>query len=292
VASLAKSRRAEPAALLVLPSAILFLVFFAVPFGIMAWFSLLSGHPIYDPSARLTLEHYVRMTEDAYYLEVIWLTLKLGLITTLVTLLLGYPLAHLLARTRSSAIRLTVLAAVLGPLLTGIVVRTFAWMTILSDNGIANQTLMALGLTSGPVPLMYNQLGIIVALTHIYIPFMVLTLSGVIAAIDMQLEEAARSLGADRFTAFLEVTLPLSLPGIVAGSLLVFALTISAYVTPLVMGGYQITTLPILIYQQIAASFNVHFAAALGVLLLSISLLLVIAYNNALGKIARTHDLA
>jgi putative spermidine/putrescine transport system permease protein len=286
------SRRPGAVALLVLPSAALFIVFFTLPFGIMAWFSLLSGHPVYDPSARLTLEHYGRMADDIYYLEVVWTTLRLGIVTTVVTLVLGYPLAHLMARTHSSLVRLVVLISVLGPLLTGIVVRTFAWMTILADQGVANQTLAWLGLAGDtPYRLMYNEFGIVVALSHIFVPFMVLTLAGVIGRIDTRLEEAARVLGAPRFRAFLEVTLPLSLPGIVAGSLLVFALAISSYVTPLVMGGYQITTLPILIYQQISANFNVHFAAALGVLLLAISLVLVVGYNHALARIARQSEL-
>ena len=121
---------------------------------------------------------------------------------------------------------------------------------------------------------------------HIYVPYMVLTLAGVIGRIDERLEEAARNLGASRFRAFLEVTLPLSLPGIPAGSALVFALSISAYVTPILMGGFQVMTLPILIYQQISASFNIGFAAALGLVLLTISLALVVFYNRILAGLS------
>jgi putative spermidine/putrescine transport system permease protein len=181
--------------------------------------------------------------------------------------------------------------AVIAPMLTGIVVRTFAWITILSDRGVINSSLSGLGLTTTPLPLMYNEFGTIVALVHIYVPFMVLTLAGVIGAIDERLEEAARNLGASPMRAFVEVTLPLSLPGILAGSLLVFALAISAYVTPYLMGGQQVLTLPMLIYQQVAATFNTAFAGALGVLLLIVSLALVIAYNHVLGRLARREDL-
>jgi putative spermidine/putrescine transport system permease protein len=124
------------------------------------------------------------------------------------------------------------------------------------------------------------------------VPFMVLTLAGVIGRVDERLEEAATSLGASPLRAFLEVTLPLSLPGILAGSLLVFALAISAYVTPYLMGGQQVLTLPMLVYQQVAASFNLPFAGALGVILLAVSLALVVAYNNVLGRMARREDLA
>jgi putative spermidine/putrescine transport system permease protein len=181
--------------------------------------------------------------------------------------------------------------AVLAPMLTGIVVRTFAWMTLLSDKGVINQILISAGLITRPLQLMYNETGIVIGLVHIYVPFMVLTLTGVIGRIDERLEQAAENLGASPLRAFFEVTLPLSLPGILAGSLLVFALAISAYVTPILLGGFQIMTLPILIYQQISANFNIGFAAALGMILLVISLLLVIGYNRVLGLVAGQPEL-
>jgi putative spermidine/putrescine transport system permease protein len=127
---------------------------------------------------------------------------------------------------------------------------------------------------------------------HIDVPFMVLTLVGGIGRIDPALEEAARNLGAGRLRTFLEVTLPLSLPGILAGSLLVFALAISAYVTPVLLGGGNVLTLPMLIYQQVSASFNLGFAGALGVVLLAVSLALVVAYNATLGRLAGERRLA
>jgi putative spermidine/putrescine transport system permease protein len=165
-------------------------------------------------------------------------------------------------------------------------------MTILQDKGVINTLLIDWGIVSKPVPLMYNEFGTVVALVHIYVPFMVLTLIGVIGRIDPALEEAARSLGASRARTFLEVTLPLSLPGIVAGSLLVFALAISAYVTPVLLGGNSVLTVPMLIYQQVSASFNLGFAGALGVVLLAVSLVLVFAYNTILGRVTGERQLA
>jgi putative spermidine/putrescine transport system permease protein len=231
------------------------------------------------------------MIDDPFYLEVIWTTIRIGLVTTLVALAIGYPLAHWMARIKSRTGHALLLMAVLAPMLTGIVVRTFAWMTLLSDKGVVNQTLMSLGVIGQPLKLMYTETGIVVGLVHIYVPFMVLTLTGVIGRIDERLEQAAENLGASPLRAFLEVTLPLSLPGILAGSLLVFALAISAYVTPILLGGFQIMTLPILIYQQISANFNVGFAAALGIVLLMISLGLVVAYNRALGLVSGQREL-
>ncbi|MFN6954455.1 MAG: ABC transporter permease [Acetobacteraceae bacterium] len=271
---------------LVAPAGMLFLLFFAVPFLTMAAMSVLTGNPLVSDRAALTLGHYERMTEDTYYLEIIWATLRLGLWTTLVSLLLGYPLAMLIARVRSGAARTFLLMAVIAPMVMGLVVRTYAWLGMFSNRGVINGTLIGLGLIEQPLALLGTEGAVVVALAHIYVPFMILTLTGVIARIDTRLEEAARGMGASRTRTFLEVTLPLSMPGILAGSLLVFALAISAYVTPIVIGGYEIQTLPMLIYQQISASFNLHFAAALGVVLLAVALLLVGAYGRAMRRAA------
>lgn len=273
--------------LLLAPALLLFVGFFVVPLAVVALISVLTGNPVNDPEARLTAQHYAKLVSDRFYLDVLLVTLRLGLWTTLAALLVGYPLAWQLARMRSQTGRTLLLMAVLSPLLVGVVVRTYAWMTLLSDQGVVNTLLRSLGLTRAPVPLMYNEFGIVVALVHIYTPFMVLTLTGVIGKIDPRWEEAARNLGASRLRAFAEVTLPLSLPGIVAGSLLVFALSISAYVTPILMGGFSIITLPILIYQQVSGVFNFGFAAALGLILLLVSLAIVLAYHRAMLRVAR-----
>ncbi len=284
-------RRPAAVAWLILPTLLFFVVFFALPLGVMALLSVLTDNPVVAPEVEFTARHYRRLLADPYHFEVLWTTVRLGLATTGAALVVGYPLAHLMARMRSRAGYVLLLMAVLTPLLTGVVVRTYAWMTLLSDKGVINSLLADLGLTRAPMKLMYNELGIVVALVHIYVPFMVLTLTGVIGRVDGRLEEAARNLGASRLRAFAEVTLPLSLPGILAGSLLVFALSISAYVTPILMGGFQVMTLPILIYQQVSASFNLGFAAALGLVLLVVSLALVIGYNHVLGRLTGQRDL-
>ncbi|WP_332117129.1 ABC transporter permease [Azorhizobium caulinodans] len=276
--------------LALLPSALFFALFFFLPIGLMAVMSFLTGNPVVMPNVTATTRHYERILDDPYYFEVMWTTVRIGLYTTAETLILGYPLAHLMARIKSRSLHALLLMAVLMPMLTGIVVRTFAWMALLSDKGVVNQILQALGFT--PMQLMYNEFGIVLGLVHIYLPFMILTLTGVIGRIDERLEQAAQNLGASPIRAFIEVTLPLSVPGILAGSLLVFALAISAYVTPILMGGFQIMTLPILIYQQISANFNIGFAAALGMVLLTLSLILVFAYNHILAAVSGQRDLA
>lgn len=210
--SSATTQRPNGLALFILPSALLFALFFFLPIGLMALMSVLTGNPVVAPKVAFTTRHYARMIDDPFYLEVIWTTIWIGLVTTLVALAIGYPLAHWMARIKSRTGHALLLMAVLAPMLTGIVVRTFAWMTMLSDKGVVNQTLMSLGVISQPLKLMYTETGIVVGLVHIYVPFMVLTLTGVIGRIDERLEQAAENLGASPLRAFLEVTLPLSLP--------------------------------------------------------------------------------
>jgi putative spermidine/putrescine transport system permease protein len=282
----------SPVAWAVGPALLLFVVFFLAPFGAMALLSFLSGNPVNSPNVVFTTRHYERMLGDSLYFEALVATLRIGAITTLAALVIGYPLAHWMARIQSRVGHALLLMAVIAPMLTGIVVRTFAWMTLLQDRGVINVTLMSWGVIDQPLKLMYNEFGTVIALVHIYVPFMVLTLSGVIGRIDERLEQAARNLGANRLRAFVEVTLPLSLPGILAGSLLVFALSISAYVTPFLMGGTDVLTLPMLIYQQVGASFNLGFAGALGVVLLAVSLVVIIAYNHVLGRFAGGEKMA
>src|SRR6185312_2271455 len=294
VMTVATSRRPSPIAWLIAPALLLFLLFFVLPFAVMAVMSFFSSNPISNPHAYLTTRHYMRFIVDSagIFHDALWETLRIGVVTTIASLLIGYPLAHWMSRLQSRLGYALALMAVITPLLTGIVVRTFAWMTILQDKGVINTTLIDLGLIHKPLPLMYNEFGTVVALVHIFVPFMVLTLIGVIGRIDERLEQAARSLGAGRLRAFVEVTLPLSLPGILAGSLLVFALSISAYVTPSLMGGTDVLTLPMLIAQQVGTSFNPNFAGALGVVLLLVCLAIVIAYNRILARLSGEQGLA
>lgn len=270
---------------LLTPGLLLFFFFFIIPLAVVALISLLTGNPVNDPNVTFTLKNYAKLLSDIYYLDVLTITLRIGLYTTLVCLIIGYPLAYQLARMRSKRLRTLMLMAVLSPMLIGIVIRTYAWMTLLSDQGVINSILKGLRLVQEPLKLMYNEFGICLALVHIFTPFMVLTLTGVIGKIDLRLEEAARNLGAGKLRTFLEVTLPLSAPGILGGSLLVFALAISSYVTPILMGGFTIITLPILIYQTISGVFNFGFAGTLGLILMIVSLIIVVLYHRIMSRV-------
>lgn len=267
-----------------LPGILLMAVFFMLPLSAMLLLSVLTDSPLAGEPVGFTLQHYEKALFDPFYIRNLYVTFKLGLLTTVATLVLGYPLAYQLARIRHPRTKTLWLILILSPMLVGLVNRTYAWMAILSDNGLINSALRWWGLTESPVPLMYNELGVVIALVHIFLPYVVLTVSGVIATVDPALEDAARNLGANKWRAFRHVTLPLSMPGVLAGSLLVFSLAISSYVTPILMGGFKVITLPIQIYEQVAALFNFPLAAALGGVLLAISILIVWGYFRVMKQ--------
>lgn len=269
------------AAWIALPTTALYLTCFVLPFVVMIFVALSSAD-----GSRSNLE---RVSQDGFYLSVTMATFRLGLEVTLGSLLVGYPLAHLIARTSSRRLQGGLFAIVMMTMMTGIVVRTFAWIALLRDQGVVNSLLLRFGAIVHPLPLMYNEFGTVVALIHIYVPFMVFTLVGVIARIDVRAEEAARLHGATPFRAFIEVTLPLSLPGIAAGSLLVFALAISAYVTPALMGGSKVLTLPMLIYQSVSSNYDLKFGSFLGGVLMLLSFVVLLAYNKLLSRMSKAY---
>ncbi|TPQ45369.1 ABC transporter permease [Prosthecomicrobium hirschii] len=196
-----------------------------------------------------TLENYLRIATDDYYREVIWRTLGLGLGVSLASLILGYPVAWLIARGPESW-RVPLILLVVFPMLLNLVVRSFGWIVLLANRGLVNNLLMQLGLISAPIKLMFNLTGVMIGLTHIYLPFMVLMLVAAIRNIPRDVEAAAATLGSSRTHVFFSVTLPLSAPGILAGSILVFVLTISALVTPRMLGGPTYKVMATLIYDE------------------------------------------
>ena len=196
-----------------------------------------------------TLENYVRIVTDDYYREVIWRTLGLGSFVTLACLLLGYPLAYLIAR-GPERWRVPLILLVVFPMLLNLVVRSFGWIALLANRGLVNNLLIQLGLIATPLKLMFNLTGLMIGLTHIYLPFMVLMLVAAIRNVPRDVEAAAATLGSSRAHVFASITLPLSAPGILAGSILVFVLTISALVTPRMLGGPTYKVMATLIYDE------------------------------------------
>jgi putative spermidine/putrescine transport system permease protein len=229
-----------------------------------------------------TLGNYAQILGDPFYLEIIGRTLALGLIVVAATLLIGYPLAYFLARTRSR-FRPWLIVLVVFPLLLNLVVRSFGWIVLLANRGLVNEWLTWAGLIETPVRLLFNFTGLLIGLSHIFLPFMVLVLIGTIQNIPRDLEDAATTLGASRAEAWAKVTLPLSLPGILSGSILVFVLTISALVTPRLLGGPTYQVMSTLIFDEFLKVLNWPRGAAMAFILTAIVLVLVWAS----GRLAR-----
>ncbi|MEK9668569.1 MAG: ABC transporter permease, partial [Deltaproteobacteria bacterium] len=237
-------------------------------------------------SSELTLKNYTRFFSRSSYLIAEGRSLLLASIVSFLSLLIAYPTAFLIARTEHPG-RVTFLTLlVLIAMQLDIVIRLYGMMVILGDNGLVNQMLLGLEIISKPLPLMYNFLGVVFGLVQFALPFMILTLVGVLRGIDPSLEEAARSLGANRFRCFFRVTLPASMPGILAGTLLVFALSVSSYIVPALMGGFRVGVLPIHIFQQVMQMAQFQFGAAVGVVLFLISLTSIAVYLRV-GSSAR-----
>jgi putative spermidine/putrescine transport system permease protein len=226
-----------------------------------------------------TLAHYEKALTDGFYLEIAGRTLMLGALVTALCLVIGYPLAFFLARTRSPW-RSWLLLLVIFPLLLNLVVRTFGWIALLANRGLINDTLIALGIIESPIKLLFNFTGLLIGLTHIYLPFMVLVLMAAIENLPRDVEEAARTLGADWGTTFWKVTLPLSLPGIVSGSILVFVLAVSALVTPRLLGGPAYKVMSTMIFDQFLQLLNWPLGSALAFLLTIVSVTLIAASSR------------
>ncbi|MGV6873594.1 ABC transporter permease [Pseudochelatococcus sp. B33] len=261
---------------LVAPALLLVIAFIVVPYINVVGISF-STHS--RGETEFTLNSYTRILTDGFYLEALGRTLLIGLIVSTLCLIIGYPLAYHLARTRTKWSGL-LYAAVLSPLLIGVVVRTFAWVIVLSSNGVANQALNIFGIPMGSVQLMNNEFGVILAMTHVLLPIMILSLVGILQTVDPSVEAAARSLGASRLQMFRRVTFPLSLPGVISGTILVFILAVSAYVTPLVVGGSRVKTFPILIVQTLLDTFQWELGSALALVLAMSGLIIVIIFSR------------
>ncbi len=270
--------------LIILPSILLILFFFVGPYTTM--FITSFRPPIRGVIEGFTVANYVKGLTDGYYTGVLLYTLILGAITTISTLLLGYPLAYHLAQ-RETKYKAALFIMVLSPLLTDVVIRCYGWMLLLGDRGLINNALVDMGLIQNPLPLMYNVGGVYVGLVHVYLPFMVLSLIGSIQSIEPDLREAARSLGASRVKSFLKITLPLSLPGIASGCILVFLLSVSSYVIPILLGGNKVMITPVLVIQTMLEALNWPFGAALAFILFSCAVIIVTLLFIVLDKLTK-----
>ncbi|WP_158932638.1 ABC transporter permease [Acidisphaera sp. S103] len=261
--------------LLLAPNLAWLLLFMVGPLSLLAVISFKTYEPGRGILNMWQLGNYAKFLTDPFYLGVLGSTLVTGACVTALTLLFGFPLAYTLAHTRGWR-RSALYIGVLMPLLTSAVVRTFGWMILLGNNGFINRTLLQWAWIDHPLRLMYNLSGVVIALTEVLLPFMVLALDAALLNIDPSVVEAARNVGGSRMRVFFSITLPLAVPGIVSGSILVFSLSISAFVTPSLIGGAQVRLMPTVIYQQAMALLDWPFGAAIAfIMLVAIALLLI-----------------
>lgn len=260
--------------LMLAPMLLFVAMFFVYPMVDMVARGL--GSPDHFP----TLEQYERMFSKTLYLRILWNTFEISASVTLLTLALSYPMAYLIATAgRATSLLLTVCTLV--PFFTSLLVRTYGWMVVLSPDGLLNQALAEIGLS--PVQLLYNRGGVLIGMTYTLLPYMILTLSGVFRGIDPTLMRAAGLFGASNFRAFLHVFLPLSMPGVLGGSLLVFLMAVGYFITPALIGGGKDQMIAMVIYEQIDKSLNWNFAAALSTLLFVSTVLVFFAYARLFG---------
>jgi len=228
------------------------------------------------------LAYYTSIVASPVYMTVLALTFKTALGVTLLCVLFGVPTAYLLANLQGTW-RNVLLMAVALPFLTSILIRTYAWMALLGRNGVVNQLLQATGLTSEPMRLMHNELGVYVGMVHVLLPFMILPVYSVMSGIDRRLLDAAQSLGASPRKALVSVFLPLALPGIASGALLVFLIAIGFYITPALLGGPKQVMISNLIEVQVMELLNWGFGSALAFVLLAATVVLMVLFDRFLG---------
>ena len=268
---------------LLAPAAALLGALFLYPLANMAGLSVRTKFP---GAWSYTAEHYAKFAADPYFLRVTQTTFLLAIGVTVLTIVVGYPVAYYFVRSRSRYKHLIFLA-VISPLLVSIVVRTIGWTIILGNEGLLNGLLRGLGVIREPLPFMNNVWAVMVGLVHVLLPFMILSIASVLGKIDPALEESAAILGANAARTFWRVTLPLSIQGIAAGSILVFCLTIGAYITPWWLGRGKVLLFSTTIYDQILVIIDWPFGSAAAMILVAATLAILLLYFALIRRVGR-----
>jgi putative spermidine/putrescine transport system permease protein len=270
--------------LLLLPVTLLLFFTFILPMAWLLRMSLNTGAGFGIIKEGFSFDSYAVFFSNSFYIGEILNTVVLGVIVTLACLVLGYPIGLFLLRS-TSRFKSALLALAIAPLLTSAVVRTFGWMTILGDDGLINKTLMSIHLIETPLRLANNQLGAYIALTEILMPYMILAVFTGSSRLNPTLEEAAATLGGSSIRRFLTVTFPLTLPGVITGSLIVFALAISSFITPELVGGGRVFLMATEIYNQAVGTLNWPVASAMAFILVTIFAGVLVVYQRLMRRL-------
>jgi len=276
--------RAALGMLFLTPVALLYVVILIVPVSLFLVTSVLTYDPMQLYVDKLTSANFTRILLDPFYRAIILLTIKIAVLTVLCTFVLGYPVALVIAR-GTSAWRGVLMFLVIAPLMTGEIVRVYGWIVLFGSQGLINRALQFVGIIAAPLQILNSQAAVVIAMVHILLPFMVFPLISALANQDPDLVPAADTLGAGSLRAFLEVTLPLSRPGIVTGSMLVFTLSAGAVVTPSLLGGKNVHMLGQMIYDLVLSTLNWPLAAAAACILVALQLVIVALHLRPSGNV-------
>ncbi|WP_137701476.1 ABC transporter permease [Marimonas lutisalis] len=269
-------------ALLLTPAFIAITALVVIPMSFILVYSFYENVDLAVDRVAFQFGNWEELLTDGYYHNAIWKTLKISFVVTVLAAVLGYLPAYFIAMTKFRHKWLLLLLLIL-PFWVSFIIRTLSWIHILGNQGAINGLLQWLGLTDEPIRMMFNEFSVMVGLIHVFLPYMILNIYVSLEGIDENLEPAARTLGATPWQAFKEVTLPLSLPGLAAGSLLVFVLTGGSYVTPLILGGPSDFLFGNLIYDAVVTELNWPMGATLSFTLLVLLGSVVVIYSRFMG---------
>lgn len=256
--------------LIITPGLILLIVFLIMPLVSIIYPTFYEG--------AFTIEAYTNFFSSSFNLSILWRTIKLSLIVTVWSIILGLPTAYYISRA-DRRWRSLLMGLILFPLLTNSVVRSFAWINILGTNGIINQILLNLGIIQEPLKMLYTEAAITIGSVYLFLPLMITTLVGILENIDSELIEAAETLGANPVVAFVKVIWPLSIPGVIVGSILVFTGTFTAYTTPQLLGGNQNMMMSTFLYQQAMSLGNWESAGVIALIMIVTTIIVMNVFN-------------
>ena len=269
------------------PALIFITIILMLPLLMMLRLSLLRYDAIQMYVEVITLDNYIKFFKDEFYQNVLLRTLWVSAVTTVLCLIGGIGVAYYMARTRSAILQRYLIIAIVLPLFMGNVARTAGWIIILNDGGLLNYLLQTLGITGDTIRFLYTSGAVITGLTSVLLPYMIVTLNSVMHNVDISLEEASLNLGASPFTTFRRIVLPLMAPGIFAGSVLCFILSMNAYATPILLGGPKFYMMAPTIYSQMSASMNWPFGSALAFILIGLTMILTITSSVIFNRTSR-----
>ena len=269
---------------LVLPALALVTLFLLAPLGLIARYSLDQFDPAKLMLGVFQLDNYAKAFGDPFYQRVLATTAQIAGLSTVIVVLLAFPVAYCISRVQTERIRSLLMILTILPLLLGNAVRSAAWMVVMGTKGVANSMLLGLSLVDEPLKILYTPTAVVIALVSVLLPYAIITMQSVIDSIPKSLEEAGQSLGYSPFRTVLSVVLPLAMPGVVAAAAICFALGMNAYATPVLIGGPKMQMMGPLVYEQIAKVSNWPFGSTLACILMAATVVLTVISTSYLTR--------